>query len=241
MNIYSTIPQNNKITTGSFEEFETGLYKAMHRVKQSFFEVGYWLYHASDKHQFLSNNGYSNIAEYAFEKYGLSKSTTYDLIKVYRRFRDDTGLATDPQYIRLSQSQLVALSRMKYTERDFLSKVKPTDTVSDIEKAVKIYNSRISHGLCTSNRGYSDIKEYLEANEIYKPQQITINSRCLEKEDADELLTAILCTKRTYNALLIKIQDKHVWTSEIRSIFFQIENCFSKLEKAIKCETKEEQ
>ena len=235
MDNFLHIPENNRIVTETFEEFETGLYKAMHRVKLSFFEVGYWLYHANDKHDFLPSNGYSNIAEYAYEKFGLSKSTTYDLIKVYRRFKDESGYGISVEYIRLSQSQLVALSRMKYTQKDFLSKVKPTDTVSDIEKAVQIYNTQCTKG--NGIIGYSDIKEYIELSEKRASTQTIKKSRRLEKDKAEDILNAIQCTKRTYGELLKRIQDAFVWTSEIRNIFLQIESNFTKLERAINNET----
>lgn len=237
MDIAFTIPKNNRIQTQTFEEFEIGLYKAMHRAKLSFFEVGYWLYHANDKYNFLQDNGYNNITEYAYEKFGLSKSTTYDLIKVYRTFRDESGYALATEYIRFSQSQLVALSKMKYKENNFLSKVKPTDTISDIEKAVKIYNSG---SFSTTPRGYSDIKEYIENHETSATKKPSIFSRRLEKEKAEEIISSIVTVKRTYAILLKSIQDAKVWTSEIRSIFFQIESAFTKLERAINNSTTEE-
>lgn len=237
MDNFLCIPEDNRISTKTFEEFETGLYKAMHRVKLSFFEVGYWLYYAQDRYNFLQDNGYNNISEYAFEKFGLSKSTTYDLIKVYRRFRDESGYAINPEYIRLSQSQLVALSRMKYTEKYFLSRVQPSDTVADIEKAVKIYNSSSQ----SKPTAYSDIKEYIEISEKHLQQPKVINSRRLEKDKSEEIKLAIYCTKRTYGVLLQKIQDNNVWTSQIRNIFFAIEREFTKLERAIQEETIEEE
>ena len=184
MDRFLSIPEEDRVDTFSitFEKFETGLAKAMDRAKMSFFEVGYWLYQAHNNTDFIYNNGYENIADYAYQKFGLTKSTTYDLMKVYRRFRDESGYALAPEYIRLSQSQLVALSRMKYTEKHFLSVVKPTDTVSDVEKAVKIYNYKISHG--GSNGNFSDIKEYIEKYEPVmekEKKEVSENSRRLEK------------------------------------------------------------
>ena len=237
MDNFLQIPEDNRIVTKTFEEFEIGLDKAMHRVKLSFFEVGYWLYYAQDRYNFLSDNGYNNIAEYAYEKFGLSKSTTYDLIKVYRRFRDESGYAISPEYIRLSQSQLVALSRMKYTEKYFLSRVQPSDTVTDIEKAVRIYNASSQSPITK----YSDIKEYIEVYEKRSQQPKVINSRRLEKDKSEEIKLAIYCTKRTYGVLLQKIQDANVWTSQIRNIFFAIEREFKKLEHASQEETIEEE
>ena len=227
------------IFTLTFDKFENGLAKAMDRAKMSFFEVGYWLYHAHNIKDFLYNNGYENIADYAYQKFGLSKSATYDLMKVYRRFKDESGYALAPEYIRLSQSQLVALSRMKYTEKYFLSRVKPTDTVSDVEKAVKIYNNRISHG--SSGTQYSDIKEFIEKNEPLIEKEKTspiINSRRLEKVQAENIISAIMVTKRSYAAILKLIQAENVWTSEIRKIYLQIDSAFIKLERAIQNEAK---
>lgn len=237
MNTNLIIPEDNRITSFTFEAFEIGLNKAMQRAKLSFFEVGYWLYHANDKYGFLSKNGYNNIAEYAYEKFGLSKSATYDLIKVYRRFRDETGLSLDPNYHHLNQSQLIALSRMKYTQKDFLSKVKATDTVSDIEKAVKIYNSSNE---TLSPKAYSNISEYIALKEKQENDNKIIYSRHLEKDKADEIINSIHTVKRTYNFTLEKIQKARVWTQEIRSIYMQIESNFTKLERAIQNETKEE-
>ena len=183
MDRFLAIPEEDRVDIFSitFEKFETGLAKAMDRAKMSFFEVGYWLYQAHNSTDFIYNNGYENIADYAYQKFGLTKSTTYDLMKVYRRFCDESGYALAPEYIRLSQSQLVALSRMKYTQKDFLSKVKPTDTVSDVEKAVKIYNYKTSHG--GGSGSFSDIKEYIEKYEPLMEKEkaeVAENSRRLE-------------------------------------------------------------
>lgn len=238
MNNKLIIPDDNRVSSTfkiSFEEFETGLNKAMQRTKLSFFEVGYWLYYANDRN-LLSENGYQNIAEYAYEKYGLSKSTTYDLIKVYRRFRDKDEVSLDPLYSDLNQSQLVALSRMKYTQKDFLSKVKPTDTISDIEKAVKIYNS--NNGNQISSRSYNTIKEYIEINERNNEKRQIIYSRHLEKEKADEIKCAIDTVIRKHCGVLKMIQENKVWTSEIRNIYMQIESGYTKLKRAIDNETK---
>ena len=237
MNTNLTIPEDNRITSFTFEAFEIGLSKAMQRAKLSFFEIGYWLYHANDKYGFLSQNGYNNITEYAYEKFGLSKSATYDLIKVYRRFRDETGLSLDPNYHHLNQSQLIALSRMKYTQKDFLSIVKATDTVSDIEKAVKIYNSS---NYTRPHKKYSNISEYIALKEKQENDRKIIYSRHLEKNKADEIINSIHTVKRTYGYMLEQIQKAHVWTQEIRSIYMQIESNFAKLERAIQNETKEE-
>ena len=54
MNNKLIIPDDNRISSTfkiSFEEFETGLNKAMQRTKLSFFEVGYWLYYANDRNK----------------------------------------------------------------------------------------------------------------------------------------------------------------------------------------------
>lgn len=243
MDNFLTIPKEDRVDIFSitFEKFEKGLAKAMDRAKMSFFEVGYWLYQAHNSTDFIYNNGYENIADYAYQKFGLSKSATYDLMKVYRRFRDQRGYALAPEYIKLSQSQLVALSRMKYTEKYFLSTVKPTDTVSDIEKAVKIYNYKISHG--GSSGSFSDIKEYIEKYEPVMEKEISsptiINSRRLEKIQAENIISAIMVTKRSYAAVLKLIQNENVWTSEIRKIYLQIDTGFTKLERAIQKETVE--
>lgn len=243
MDNFLAIPEEDRVDIFSitFEKFEKGLAKAMDRAKMSFFEVGYWLYQAHNSTDFIYNNGYENIADYAYQKFGLTKSTTYDLMKVYHRFRDPSGYALAPEYINLSQSKLVALSRMKYTEKYFLSKVKPTDTVSDVEKAVKIYNYNISHG--GSNGSFSDIKEYIKKYEpvIEKEKaEVAENSRRLEKIQAENIISAIMVTKRSYAAVMKLIQNENVWTSEIRKIYLQIENGFTKLEQAIQNEVKEE-
>ena len=191
MNRFLAIPEEDRVDIFSitFEKFETGLAKAMDRAKMSFFEVGYWLYQAHNSTDFIYNNGYENIADYAYKKFGLTKSTTYDLMKVYRRFSDESGYALAPEYTRLSQSQLVALSRMKYTQKDFLSKVKPTDTVSDVEKAVKIYNYKTSHGGSSGN--FSDIKEYIEKYEPVmekEKSEVAENSRRLENATKQQII-----------------------------------------------------
>ena len=71
--------------TGKFEDIEQSIAEDLEDVKKTFFQIGYKLY-LIRVNALYSALGYDNIVDYAYAKFGLGKSSTYNLIRVYERF-----------------------------------------------------------------------------------------------------------------------------------------------------------
>ena len=111
-------------------------------IKRSFFRIGFHLYEAN---QFLyyKKLGFENISDCAESLFGFKKTTTYDLMQIYRKFHDKKApMKIDARFEKYSQSQLIALSNIKVGLHDFTSMMQPNDSVDVIKRAVKIWNNK---------------------------------------------------------------------------------------------------
>lgn len=140
------------------ESFVQAVYEDLNDVKHSFFRIGFRLYEASNM-RYYAGLGYANIADLALDKFGFSKSTTYELIRIYEMTRGEAPLLMSPEYDKFSQSQLRELCRLNYCADTFKAIVKPTDNVADISGAVTYWNKYVSkHG---GSPAVNSIKELL--------------------------------------------------------------------------------
>ena len=118
----------------------------MEDIKRAFFKIGFRLYEAQ-KNAYYQDLGFNSLVECSEALFGFSKTTTYELIEVYKKFRDGPGTMFLPEkYAEYSQSQLVAISKLKYGISLFMERAKPTDTVATLKEAVKRYNKAWIHG-----------------------------------------------------------------------------------------------
>ena len=112
-------------------------------VSRSFFKIGYELHKAqAGKH--YQALGYDSLEELAEDAFGFSKSTMYDMLKVYEACR----LWGSPAEMKevcapYSFSQLAAMQSGYYASPETLIShgfVKPTDSVRAIKKYVSFFN-----------------------------------------------------------------------------------------------------
>lgn len=109
----------------------------------SFFQIGYEL-HKAQQGQHFKALGYDSLEDLAEDAFGFSKTTTYDMIKVYNACKKQFAPSyMREEYAQYSFSQLVAMETGRYAGVDALTKcgcVKPTDSVRAIKKYVSYFN-----------------------------------------------------------------------------------------------------
>lgn len=128
------------------QAFVAGVRQDLSDIKHSFFRIGAKLREAQ-MYGLYRKLGYNSLEECAEALFDLKKSTTYELINVYDKFRDRKS--TEPKiadrYKKFSQSQLVALSGCKYGLEQFMRHVDEKDTVATLKSAVKHYQKAWIH------------------------------------------------------------------------------------------------
>ena len=155
------LPTNNETFA---EAFVREVYNDLDDIKHSFIRIGFRLKEANENKYFVQL-GYTSLAELAEDKFGFKKSTTYDLMAVYELAHDKTApMEIDKTYDGYSQSQLLAMTRAKYSGTAFYAVIKPTDSVRDIEKFVSLWNKKYAKG-CGYRPGCTTVAEYLKQYE----------------------------------------------------------------------------
>ena len=141
-------------------------------ISYRFFRIGFYLVEAQNN-KYYEELGFNNISDCAEYYFGFKKTTTYDLMNVYRSFRDVKGTWFLPErWKKYSQSQLSVMASVDYYPIPFRDMISEHDTVSDIKKA-KSYWNLIKQGKLTSKvmrdrnvgRVYNNVKEFLAACE----------------------------------------------------------------------------
>ena len=125
--------------TKSKEELINRIKSNLDTIKFSFFEIGGYLYEAYNRGFCHGYNG--SIIEFAKENFGFEKTLTYDLINVFRTFRDGDSFLPYQSVAHLNQTQLIALCRCQAGRNELATIISPTDTVNNVKRAVKIYNN----------------------------------------------------------------------------------------------------
>lgn len=112
-------------------------------VSHSFFKIGYEL-HKAQQGQHFKALGYESLEDLAEDAFGFSKTTMYDMLKVYAACRSRfVESEMCEAYKPYSFSQLAAMRNGRFanpyclTERQ---RVKPTDSVRAIKKYVSFFN-----------------------------------------------------------------------------------------------------
>jgi len=109
-------------------------------ISYSFFRIGFCLDEALHN-EYFEELGFENISDCAEYYFGFKKSTTYDLINLFRAFCDAKGTWYLPERWRAySRSQLSVIATVDYYPLKFRDMVSEFDTVSDIKKAKNYWN-----------------------------------------------------------------------------------------------------
>lgn len=156
----------------------------------SFFKIGYELHKAQEGQHFKAL-GYDSLEDLAEDAFGFSKTTTYDMIKVYNACRSRfVESEMSEEYKVYSFSQLVAMQNGRYANPYYLvdkQRVKPTDSVRAIKKYVSFWNKYTDR-----HSTYPDVtlREWLEQEEerqeLENAEQLTLGELVEEPEEQDE-------------------------------------------------------
>lgn len=167
-----------KWRTKTQEELINRVKSNLDTIKMSFFEIGGYLYEAYTRRFY---HGYDTIIEFAKENFGFEKTLTYDLINVFRNFRDGDSYLPNSSITHLNQSQLVALCSCQAGRNQFAAIISPQDTVKDVKRAVKIYNNLSVHarGCMKAN----NLQEFFEEFDYKTPEE---NKETETSEDYEE-------------------------------------------------------
>lgn len=118
-------------------------------VTKSFFSIGFRLNEANEM-KYFENLGYPNIESLAEEEFGFKRSTTYGLIKVFRRFcvKRDCGyvdvVCTNQmidEFKDYSYSQLLEISKCHFLPVPIRECIPVSSSVRDIAAYVSEYNN----------------------------------------------------------------------------------------------------
>ena len=108
--------------------------KELNNIKQSFLAVGWHLKYIKDR-GFYKKDGYTNIYDFAGDKFHMSQSNVSRYINLCERFSAGNGsLQLDKKYERFDYSQLTEMLPMKPEEQE---KVTPDMTVRQIREMKK--------------------------------------------------------------------------------------------------------
>lgn len=150
-------------------------------IKRNFFSIGFRLAEANDEGYYY-DLGYNNIVECAEDLFGFKKTTTYDLINVYKQCHDrQNRMCIDSKYEKFSQSQLVIFTGGIWAGDDFLRYARPEDTVETLKKAKSLWNKLYRKGSSPHSRGkFNTLTEFLK---LYGEAPVALPASKKEKPD----------------------------------------------------------
>lgn len=140
-------------------------------VKHSFIRIGFRLREANE-FQYYKELGYQNITELAEAEFGFKKTTTYELMNVHELAHDPNyrwGIAE--KYDKYSYSQLLALTYLKYSTRNAMFIVQPTDSVRKIKRFVSVWNREAKLYSYYDAYPIKSVDEYLKAYDKEQDQE----------------------------------------------------------------------
>lgn len=154
-------------------------------LRNKFFEIGFRLYDAKEN-EYYKDLGYESIEELAEAEFDIKRATTFEYIKVFRRFCVTTreggnALALPSAYNVLNNEykgytfwQLSALSKLKYMPDRLKELVPATATVRDIDGWVRYKNKCLGRVSMT-------LPEWKE--QIYLPAQAAKEAKQIEMQE----------------------------------------------------------
>ena len=167
-------------------EFVSNVRCYLSNAAKSFFKIGYELHKAQEGKHYKAL-GYDSLEDLAEDAFGFSKTTTYDMLKVYNGCKRLYA----PEYMReeyekYSFSQLAAMQTGRYAGVSVMVlRVKPTDSVREIKKYVSYFNKYTD-----KHSGYPSVtlQEWLKQEEerqeqIESSEQLQLGELVEEVED----------------------------------------------------------
>lgn len=169
------------------------IYDELQKTRKSFIKIGWYLKHIKDAAMY-KEDGYTNIYEFAYDKFNISQSTATRFINLCIEFsvnHDSPDL--DEKYIDFSVSQLFEMLPMKSEEK---GKITPDMTVRQIREVKNETKEKINEmddeekEIPGQTSIEEDFPEYMPDSEQFSPEQekksVTLHDN-QGKEDQDSL------------------------------------------------------
>lgn len=188
---------------------------SIQKLASEFVYIGFKLFECESRQEFRFL-GYETIADFALNELGFKKSTTYNFIRVYKRFADKLpgveAFQVTHQYKNFSYSQLcemLSLSDQQIEAAD----IRPTDSVRDIKAKKKslLQASELSEQEDQEEQIEMIVKENKRINvELLEDEAVTL-LKLIEKAELSE--EADFCSARLLqelrNKLYIKVGEQN--------------------------------
>lgn len=149
------------------------IHEELHKTRKSFVKIGWYLKHINEEKMY-AEDGYSNIYDFAHDKFNISQPTATRFINLCNEFsvgHDSPEL--DERYLDFSVSQLFEMLPMKPEEREQITSDMPVQEIREVKKENKslnepkdaeielFYNYELKH-ISANNR--KNLKSYLLEN-----------------------------------------------------------------------------
>ena len=111
-------------------------------IRDKFFEIGFRLDEAA-RLKYYKKLGFDDIGELAEALFDIKKTTAYDLMTIYRftvKYPIKGKPEMDGKYAQFSQSQILQISRVKWSTDDFVRVISPADSVARISDMRSMWN-----------------------------------------------------------------------------------------------------
>ena len=122
------------------------IYEELQRAKDSFIKIGCYLKHIKDNEMYLED-GYSNIYEFAEDKFHISRSLTIRFMNLCLEFSvNHNSPIIDDKYKNYAYSQLVEILPLKQEQREMITSDMTVRQIREIKRENKKDNAEKKTG-----------------------------------------------------------------------------------------------
>lgn len=152
------------------------------KITVSFFNLGKYLCEFAQGY-YSSIYGFQNVADFAEDRFGIKKSTVYDLMAVYERAHDrQFPEKMDGRFVGREFGQIVEITRCRWASDSLIEKIEPDDSVRAVREYVRAWNKSYEHGDARSLPG-ANLKEYFSRCAESAPKAIATTVEIEEEND----------------------------------------------------------
>lgn len=116
------------------------IHEELHKTRKSFIKIGWYLKHINEEKMYVED-GYSNIYEFAHDKFNISQPTATRFINLCNEFSvEHDSPELDERYFDFSVSQLFEMLPMKQEEKEQITSDMTVQEIREIKKENKSLN-----------------------------------------------------------------------------------------------------
>ena len=122
-----------QMTLDDWLDAKESLRKELQNVKQSFNRIGFYLRKIDDSKAY-EQEGYTSLASFAKEEYGLEASTVSRFIAINKEFSlEGYSEQMDPKYLEFKRSQLEEMLKLPPADREMITEETPRQVIRDLK------------------------------------------------------------------------------------------------------------